>query len=462
MRGSCRFPSSPQQARTAMQRRRLLLVQQEFLVYLFACSEMVTRHALLGIPGSNSSEITSPPRLWTRRAEYTFGPQTRTETMLRLAHLLPSPELRLAVFSRHVGASSLRFAHTRAAGLVRTSLPNASCSTRSVLFRSGMSTQACSTRLALTKLAAAPLRDVIGPCGLPPPNPPVVTPTAKLPSPMVSSPAEPPGSIIGSLLNALGGLTKTLFSIATYGYFFWVFLAFHAFQLNALAIFPNLAAYFPYAIDVANGMAAGNAMFNNLALIGVFGLSHTAFARKTFKQIFGFLGDAYRSVYVLMSALAMHAQMHAWVPMNTAYLWAASPMSGAWYLLMAGFAAGILVLLTSTFALDHFALFGLSQCMGVDLNEAIGLAPKAPSESDTTLVKRAHYKLMRHPIMTGFLITFFCVPTMSAGHALFSLAYTSYILIAVYGFEEPDLVEEHGEQYKAYKQEVAAFLPGVF
>ena len=62
---------------------------------------------------------------------------------------------------------------------------------------------------------------------------------------------------------------------------------------------------------------------------------------------------------------------------------------------------------TSTFALDHFDLFGLRQ--GLKMGNILKFAG---SENFVTLF---HYKLVRHPIMTGFFIMFWSVPVMTMG-----------------------------------------------
>src|SRR3546814_3148384 len=86
-------------------------------------------------------------------------------------------------------------------------------------------------------------------------------------------------------------------------------------------------------------------------------------------------------------------------------------------------ALGWLLVLSSTFLINHFDLFGLRQVW----RHAQGRAPSL----DTPFVTRAFYRIVRHPLMLGFLIAFWAAPTMSLGHLLFALMTTGYILVAV-------------------------------
>jgi methanethiol S-methyltransferase len=104
----------------------------------------------------------------------------------------------------------------------------------------------------------------------------------------------------------------------------------------------------------------------------------------------------------------------------------------------------------SSFMVSHFDLFGLRQ---------VYLAWRGKPHRDLDFRVRYLYRLVRHPLMLGFLIAFWSTPTMTVGHLLFSVATTGYILIAV-RLEEHDLVEAVGEQYLAYRREVPALVPG--
>jgi protein-S-isoprenylcysteine O-methyltransferase Ste14 len=70
------------------------------------------------------------------------------------------------------------------------------------------------------------------------------------------------------------------------------------------------------------------------------------------------------------------------------------------------------------------------------------------------------YKMVRHPMMLGFILGFWAIPVMTQGHLLFAIAMTLYILIGIY-LEERNLVDHLGSEYAQYRTTTSMLIPSV-
>jgi protein-S-isoprenylcysteine O-methyltransferase Ste14 len=204
----------------------------------------------------------------------------------------------------------------------------------------------------------------------------------------------------------------------------------------------------PKTIDLGGAAPWGEALVDDIALLGLFAIQHSVMARPAFKRCWtGIIPErAERSTYVLFSSLVLLLLFWQWRPIPAA-IWQTEGTAAA---LLGGLQAlGWIVAFASTFMIDHFDLFGLRQ--GVEALRAI--EPAAPG-----FQVRFLYRIVRHPLMLGFLIAFWATPVMTAGHLLFALMMTGYILAAI-PFEERDLTAVLGESYEQYRRQVPMLVP---
>jgi protein-S-isoprenylcysteine O-methyltransferase Ste14 len=155
-----------------------------------------------------------------------------------------------------------------------------------------------------------------------------------------------------------------------------------------------------------------------------------------------------RSTFVLAATLALALLLWQWRPIGNPVMW--SIESPPAVLVLQGiFWLGWGILLISTFLINHFELFGLRQVFARLLGHTI-----PEPEFKTPFL----YRHVRHPIYLGFLLAFWAAPRMTAGHLLFAVVTTGYILVGIY-FEERDLVEQFGNRYRRYREQVGMLLP---
>lgn len=184
-------------------------------------------------------------------------------------------------------------------------------------------------------------------------------------------------------------------------------------------------------------------------LVVLWGLQHSVMARPSFKRIWiRFVPAAVeRSTYLVSVALATALLILFWVPMPS-IIW---NFSGSWIalLLTTLYFFGWLIVLLSTFLINHFQLFGLQQ--------AFFFLKNIPSKREIFKTPFL-YKLVRHPMMSGVLISLWSVPTLTTGRLVFNLLMSAYIFIGLY-FEEITLTEELGEDYLEYKKHTPSVVP---
>jgi len=177
--------------------------------------------------------------------------------------------------------------------------------------------------------------------------------------------------------------------------------------MNLGARYPVVSAYLPYNIDHgALASSTTSAIVNNLGYLSVWAFFHSLMARQPVKQRLLKLIPEFleRPLYVLQSAFLLHQVLANWSPMPVvAFEWPDSikPVMSISYL------CGWLFLVSSTFAIDHFELFGLRQ--------GLGMGNWLRLQSKESFVTRFHYNLVRHPIMTGFFVMFWSTPVMTQG-----------------------------------------------
>jgi methanethiol S-methyltransferase len=238
----------------------------------------------------------------------------------------------------------------------------------------------------------------------------------------------------------MAGFVAVLYGIVAYG-----------FTLVALLYLIGFVGNFvvPKSIDSGAAGPLLQSVIVDTMLIVLFAIQHSVMARQGFKRWWTRIVPAAveRSTYVLFTSFALLLLYWKWQPIPASvwtvrYPIAAGVLDGIFWL-------GWVVLLASTFLLNHFELFGLSQVFarlfGKQLSDAKFRAPLL-------------YRYIRHPIYLGVLLAVWATPAMTVGHLLFAGVITGYILIGIQ-LEERDLIQQFGDQYRRYRQRTSMLIP---
>jgi methanethiol S-methyltransferase len=234
-------------------------------------------------------------------------------------------------------------------------------------------------------------------------------------------------------------ITMLVYGAGSYAVFFATFLYAIGFLGNVLV---------PKSLDSGPVGPLGTSLLIDLGLLALFAVQHSVMARPAFKRVLTKVVSpaAERSTYVLASSLALLGLFWQWQPLGGVVWEVEQPIGRA--LLYLGFAAGWVLVLVTTFVINHFDLFGLRQTW-----RHFQKLPQEPLRFVTPLL----YRIVRHPLYVGWLLAFWSTPNMTATHLLFAVVTTTYILIAIQ-LEERDLVNAHPE-YAAYRTRVPMLIP---
>jgi protein-S-isoprenylcysteine O-methyltransferase Ste14 len=205
----------------------------------------------------------------------------------------------------------------------------------------------------------------------------------------------------------------------------------------------------PKSIDSGRTVPLGVALLTNAGLLAIFAVQHSVMARPWFKRMWTRVipKQAERSTYVLISSLALILLFWLWQPIGGLVWNVEQPALRA--VLYGLFALGFGIVLVSTFLINHFDLFGLRQ---------VYLYLRGKEYTQLRFGTPMLYRHIRHPLYLGWLLAFWATPTMTIAHLVFAIATTAYIFMAIQ-FEEKDLLDTFGDDYRRYRNNVPMIVP---
>jgi protein-S-isoprenylcysteine O-methyltransferase Ste14 len=203
-----------------------------------------------------------------------------------------------------------------------------------------------------------------------------------------------------------------------------------------------------HTVDGPVRVATGQAVATDVALLLVFAVQHSVMARRPVKRALArwVPRELERTTFVAATVGCLVLLFVLWQPVG-GWVWHLEGATAG--VLWAGCVAGWALALLSTFVIDHLEFIGLRQT---------GWSTRSSSGSPPPFIQGGLYGIVRHPMMLGLLVAFWCTPRMSAAHLLFAVAASGYIVVGV-RFEERDLRGEIGPAYGRYAERVPSLVP---
>lgn len=240
-------------------------------------------------------------------------------------------------------------------------------------------------------------------------------------------------------MKRLLGLTYSIFS---YVVFLFVLLYLIGFVENI---------FVGKSIDSGTSTSPLRAFFLNAGLISLFAVQHLVMARGWFKRWWTrYIPEPLeRSTFVLAASLSLMLLFLLWQPLP-GIVWKVEGAILQWILRAASLAGWIIVVYTS-FLIDHFDLFGLRPAY---------LYFRGKPYTPVPFKVNSLYRHTRHPMMSGFLLAFWATPQMTLGRLILAGGFTVFIFIGLW-FEERDLVRHFGRTYLSYRRQTPMLIPDI-
>jgi len=189
----------------------------------------------------------------------------------------------------------------------------------------------------------------------------------------------------------------------------------------------------------------------DLSLFGFWSLTHSGFARHSYKRLVGLVDHPLeRPLFAAIASVVWGINVHFWKPITDCERWYPLEVPLTTWLL-----SGTLIALATALLVgflwvlpDH--VFGTARYQYKQ-----GNMPKGG------IIWGFPYGIVRHPAATAFLWSYWSLPAQTPNHIFLALLWTVYILFGTLLFEEGGLKgdSEFGKEYAAYRKEVPAFYP---